>query len=213
MRIYAVADIHGKTDRMAAIFSVVDEYRPDLLIAAGDLTHFFNWRTCLSQLDSLRVPVFAIRGNTDFKRILPYIQKARNITRLSPTPIEIQGFSLLGLCGTLVLPFASKLGLREEDRLSAFPPMGPDSVMVVHPPPRGIQDRVGGKFNAGSRGLSRFIPHAGPGLVLCGHIHEDPGVAQLGASVVINCSMGKKSLGAVIDMEKGSAPQVNLLQP
>lgn len=212
MRIYAVADIHSKPHHIAAIFSIVDEYRPDLVVAAGDLTHFFNWKTCLSQLDSLNVPVFAIRGNTDMKWTVPRLNQARNITCLTSTPIDQQGISFLGTDGTLVLPFASRICFREEDRLAAFPPMGPDTVMVVHPPPRGVLDRVAGKFSAGSRPLARFIKKAGPGLVLCGHIHEQPGIATLGKSLVINCSMGKKSLGAVIDMEKGQPPRANLLQ-
>jgi len=29
----------------------LDKYKPDLLVAAGDLTHFLNWRTCLSMID------------------------------------------------------------------------------------------------------------------------------------------------------------------
>jgi len=213
MRIYAVADIHSKTDHMDAIFSMVDAHRPDLLVVAGDLTHFFNWRTCLSQLDSLTVPVFAIRGNTDLKRICAPMQQAANLTELNASPTQIQDFSFVGAGGTMILPFASKICFKEEARLAQLPPMDPETVMVVHPPPRGILDRVGGKFSSGSRALARFIKTAEPGLVLCGHIHEQPGIAQLGKSVVVNCSMGKTSLGAVIDLEKGKPPRANLLHP
>ena len=213
MRIYAVADIHSKPEHMDTIFSAVDKHRPDLVVAAGDLTHFFNWRTCLSQLDSLSVPVLAIRGNTDLKRINAPMKQAANLTDLNAGPVQIRDFSFVGAEGALLLPFASKICLKEEARLEKLPAMGPETVMVVHPPPRGILDKVGGRFSAGSRGLTRFIKAAGPGLVLCGHIHDHPGIARLGKSVVVNCSLGKSSQGAVIDIEKGTPPRAIVLHP
>ena len=71
MRIYAVADIHGKPEHMESIYGILDQYQPELIVIPGDMTHFFNWSTVLSQLDSLPVPVLAVRGNTDLKRIEP----------------------------------------------------------------------------------------------------------------------------------------------
>jgi len=35
---------------------------------------------------------------------------------------------------------------------------------------------------------------------LCGHIHEDPGVMMLGRTTVVNCSLGRRGEGAVIDL-------------
>ena len=96
--------------------------------------------------------------------------------------------------------------------LSALPcPMDQDGVLVVHPPPKGICDKVAKKFSAGSKNLAGFIKKASPGLVLCGHIHEQPGKAVLGSSTVVNCAMSKTNAGAVIDMEKGKKPDVTLL--
>ena len=213
MRIYAVADIHGKPRHIETLFSVIDQYRPDIMVAAGDLTGLFNWHTCLNQLDSLSVPVLAIRGNSDLRRVSRKIDQALNITGLTQKPYRVQDFDFMGTDGTLVLPFASKICLGETARLALFPPMGPESVLVVHPPPKGTLDRVAGRFNAGSRALDRFIRAAAPGLVLCGHIHEQPGQAMLGSSMVVNCSMGKKSCGVIIDLQKGQLPGVNLLQP
>ncbi|MGD9824481.1 metallophosphoesterase family protein, partial [Desulfobacter sp.] len=89
MRIYAVADIHGKPEHMESIYRILDQYHPELIVIPGDMTHFFNWSTVLSQLDSLPVPVLVVRGNTDFKRIEPRIQKAANIKLLTETPLQI----------------------------------------------------------------------------------------------------------------------------
>lgn len=213
MRIYAVADIHAKPDHMSAIFSTVDQYRPDLLIAAGDLTHFFRWSTCLAQLDSLPVPVMAIRGNTDFKRTLPQMERAANITVLTRRPVEQDGIRILGLSGALLLPFASRISWQETQALATLPAMDANTILVVHPPPKGTLDRVAGKIPCGSAGLRDCIKTQGPGLVLCGHIHEAHGSAMLGRTTVVNCAMGKKSHGAIIDMEKDSPPKVTVLHP
>ncbi|MCG8686049.1 MAG: metallophosphoesterase [Desulfobacterales bacterium] len=214
MRIYAVADIHGKKHHMAAIYGVLDKYQPDMMVVAGDLSNYFNWKTCLAQLDSLPVPIFAVRGNTDFKRIEPGIEKAGNIDLLTSIPKEIEGFSFVGASGTMILPFASRISLNENQALSALPcPMDKEFVLVVHPPPKGVCDRVAGKISAGSKNLARFIKKARPGLVLCGHIHEQAGKDLLGESIVVNCAMSKSSLGAVIDLRKGDDARVNLLRP
>ncbi len=214
MRIYAIADIHGKKNHMAAIYSVLDSFSPELVVVAGDLTHFLNYRTCLAQLDSLPVPVLAVRGNTDLRRTEAHIARANNLKLLTHKPSQIRDFSFVGSGGTFLLPFASRICLNEKKRLSTLPsPMDMDTVLVVHPPPKGICDKVGGKICVGSNNLARFIEQASPGLVLCGHVHEQPGKAMLGKSLVVNCSMSKTSAGAIIDLEKGTPPRVNLLHP
>lgn len=214
MRIYAVADIHGKPEHMESIYRILDQYHPELIVIPGDMTHFFNWSTVLSQLDSLPVPVLVVRGNTDFKRIEPRIQKAANIKLLTETPLQIRGFSFVGVSGTLPLPFANRICLNEKKRIAALPcPMAPDTVLVVHTPPKGACDLVVKKIHTGSLNLARFIKAAAPSLVLCGHIHEDFGLKTLHQSTVVNCAIEGPGSGAVIDLEKNECPRVNLLQP
>ncbi|WP_020590058.1 metallophosphoesterase family protein [Desulfobacter curvatus] len=213
MRIYAVADIHGKPGHMETIYKVLDQYQPELMVVPGDMTHFLNWSTVLSQLDSLPVPVLVIRGNTDLKRIEPRIKKAANITLLTQTPLQIKDFSFVGMSGTLPLPFVNRVGLNEKKKLADLPcPMAPDTVLVVHTPPKGACDRVGKKIHAGSRNLAGFIEAAAPSLVLCGHIHEDAGMETLHESTVVNCAIAGPGSGAIIDLEKNEPPKVNLLQ-
>ena len=212
MRIYAVADIHGKSEHMETVYRILDHYQPELMVVPGDMTYFFNWSTVLSQLDSLPVPVLVVRGNTDLKRIEPRIKKAVNITLLTQTPLQIKGFSFVGTSGTLPLPFANKIGLNEKKQLAALPcPMEPDTVLVVHTPPKGACDRMGKKIHTGSRNLARFIKAASPSLVLCGHIHEDFGLETLYQSTVVNCTIAGPGSGAIIDLEKNEGPGVTLL--
>ena len=42
MRIYAVADIHGKPAKIAGILQAILELKPDALVVAGDITNYFN---------------------------------------------------------------------------------------------------------------------------------------------------------------------------
>ena len=214
MRIYAVADIHGKPEHMESIYGILDQYKPELMVIPGDMTHFFNWSTVLSQLDSLPVPVLAVRGNTDLKRIEPRIKKAANIKLLTSTPLQVKGFSFVGTSGTLPLPLANRICLNEKNRLATLPnPMEPDTILVVHVPPKGVCDRMGKKIHAGSRHLAQFIKVASPSLVLCGHIHEDFGVKTLHQSTVVNCTIAGSGSGAIIDLEKNEPPNITLLQP
>ncbi len=120
----------------------------------------------------------------------------------------------MGTSGALPLPFANKICLNEKSRLATLPnPMEPDTVLVVHVPPKGACDRVGKKIHAGSRHLARFIKSASPSLVLCGHIHEDSGAQTLHQSTVVNCAISGPGSGAIIDLKKNETPDINLLQP
>jgi Icc-related predicted phosphoesterase len=86
-----------------------------------------------------------------------------------------------------------------------------DTVVVVHTPPWGCRDEVMGKFSAGSKGLRRFILKQQPVLLICGHIHERPGLAHIGRTTVVNCAVGHRSRGAMIEYRPGQTPRVEML--
>jgi len=37
---------------------------------------------------------------------------------------------------------------------------------------------------------------------MCGHIHEDPGITRTDKPIVVNCSMGKRGEGALVEIDK-----------
>ncbi len=37
-----------------------------------------------------------------------------------------------------------------------------------------------------------------PRVLLCGHVHESPGVERVGAPAVINCTMGDGKIGGAL---------------
>ena len=78
--------------------------------------------------------------------------------------------------------------------------MPPRTILVVHPPPRGVLDAVLGRFHVGSINLRHFIESVQPRLVICGHIHECAGIGAIGKTRVVNCSMSRNHNGALIDI-------------
>jgi Icc-related predicted phosphoesterase len=90
--------------------------------------------------------------------------------------------------------------------------MRPETILVSHPPPRGVVDTVLGKWHAGCGSLAEVVRAASPALVLCGHIHESAGSATIGTTVVVNCTMGSGGAGALMNFEKGRVLSVELLE-
>jgi Icc-related predicted phosphoesterase len=204
MRLYAVADIHGRTDHMAAIKKNLKTHCPDVLITAGDITNYFRVSAVVSELADLGLPVLAVRGNTDFKRVACLLARKPDMFFLGNRDMMLQGIHFAGVSGTLPVPFRTRIAFRETDIWHELVPViTPETVLVAHPPPFGYQDRVGGKFHAGCRSLEKVVRDRQPALVICGHIHEDAGISRLGNTLVVNCAMGSAGQGAVIDIENG----------
>ena len=203
MRIYAVADIHGKIDNIERIKAVIQKESPDLMILAGDITQYSSPLKTLNQFNNIEIPVFAVRGNSDFKCVETLIKDHRKIILLNQSPLEYQGNRFLGLNGTLPLPFVSKVCLNEAKRFREIENLiTPGTILVVHPPPRGICDKVGNRFRAGSFCLRRFIENHPPLMVVCGHIHEQAGYRYLKNTLIVNCAVNKTSAGEIIDCDK-----------
>lgn len=212
MRIYAVADIHGRSARIRRVRANILRYKPDAVVLAGDVTSFFHPARILEQIHKLSAPALLIRGNTDLARVERLAGFYSNIYSLHLQRIEIAGVRFAGISGTIPVPFRSRICWRQELVLQkAMAMIDEMSVLVVHPPPYGVLDAVMGKCHAGSRAVARLVRQKNPRLVLCGHIHEASGVAAMGGSWIVNCNMAGGRQGAVVDMEAGKAPAVRML--
>ena len=199
MKIYAVADIHARQQRLECITATVNRLSPDLVVVAGDLTNYKASPFVVQCLADLPVPVFAVRGNTDRKLVDQQISRRAGITSDYLPHAHNRPFALVGLNGTVPIPFRSRIALKENKRLKEIEPLvNKNTILVVHTPPWGILDEVMGIFHAGSKNLLDFIRRKEPLMLLCGHIHERPGVKQVKNTCIINCTMGHGSQGALI---------------
>ena len=213
MRIYAVADIHAKKHRLKLIRENVQQYSPDVLIAAGDIANYFNPLPVFQELDSLPVPVLAIRGNTDPRSANRILKDRSNLYNLHLNPMTVNNIRFVGIGGTIPVPFKSRLCLLEARVVKKLKEccLTPETVLVAHPPPYGILDMVLGRFSAGSNAVFSILQDQPPKLFICGHIHEAPGVVSYNGTAVVNCTMGKKSAGALIEYDGQNTPRVEML--
>ena len=212
MRIYAVADIHGKLSRLGRIQKNIGQHRPDVLVVAGDITNFRRASTVIKQLNKLSVPVLAIRGNTDLPRVDGLLDNFSNTVGLHLKKHAIEGIQFAGIGGTIPLPFRSQVGFYEDRVLKKLSRLvNQSSIVVAHPPPWGVLDKAFNRFHAGSKGLYRLIRKYQPRLLICGHIHESAGTATIGNCVVVNCNMSHKKAGAIVEMSDNYRPVVRML--
>jgi len=79
MLIYAVADIHGKSDRFAIIRKQAEKHRPDVIVVAGDITNFSAPGRAIALLNGMPAPALAIRGNTDLVRVEYLLKRCANV--------------------------------------------------------------------------------------------------------------------------------------
>ena len=97
MRIYAVADIHGKSEKILKIKNIISIKKPDILVVAGDITNYISPEKVFVQLKDISIPIFCVRGNSDFKCIGKLLQDQNNTTLLSHIPVIYQNTQFVGL--------------------------------------------------------------------------------------------------------------------
>ncbi len=210
--VYAAADLHGR--RASFEFVVRQSERPEvqMLILAGDLVNYRWGHANLNLLSAVSKPVLAVRGNTDTRRMEASLNAARHLHLLDLQSHALNGFRIVGVSGTLPVPFRSRVGWFEHRRLEHLAPLiDSRTILVAHPPPWGVRDRVAGRWHAGSAGLRRLIEKTTPAVLICGHIHEAAGIEAIGPTLVVNCALGKRGRGAIITYEGGGVPSARML--
>src|SRR5579884_3396418 len=74
-------------------------------------------------------------------------------------------------------------------------------VLVTHEPPAGTLDRAWSGQHIGARRVRDLVARLRPRVLTCGHVHESPGIARVGETLVINCTMGDgRTHGALIEL-------------
>ena len=199
MRILAVADLHGFQHRVNLVLGQVASLKPDLVVVCGDITQFGPPETATHMLDQIPVRTVAVPGNIDSPDVGEGIEasKAENIDRRC---VRIDGVPFVGLGDMLPSSLVSIFIQDGAVLRSVEDCVDASTVLVTHVPPHKTRDKMSLGPRGGSKSLRRLIEEREPRLVLCGHIHEDPGVIMLGRTTVVNCSLGRRGEGAVIDL-------------
>ena len=213
MRIYAVADVHSQQEKFEIIKSNINNLKPDVLVIAGDITNYFSPDIFIKQLNELEIPVLAVRGNADLKKVDNLLFSYPNTIALGLIKsVSINNITFIGLSGAIPFPFYSIICLKEKKAFKKIEKItNLNSILVVHPPPRGTLDNIGKRFYSGSIQLRNFIRKYQPGLVICGHIHENAGFEYINKTLVINCAMNKYYNGAIIEFKNKTKPIVKMV--
>jgi len=190
MKILATADIHGAQYRLNLVLKNIEIYSPDLVVICGDVTQFGPGELAKNLLNQIQVETLAITGNIDTPDVSKGINESK-ATKIETKRVVKKGISFVGTNGM----DENQFKIIEEKKL-----LEKTSVLVSHVPPYGAQDKIFLGMHGGNKELRELVDKYKPRLVLCGHIHEDPGITKIGVTTVVNCSMGKRGEGSLIEI-------------
>lgn len=179
IRLLAVADIHSRSAALRAIREETTRHAPEAVIVAGDLTNYGDAAEIQRVLGDIPGRVLAIPGNLDIWQAFDAGIAQSRAESLVGKEIEIEAVIIAGLSA----------GIPACD------------VLVVHEPPQGILDDVGGGRHIGLPTHLEALRRLQPKVLLCGHCHESPGVMVHGTTTVVNCTLGRGGHGALVEMD------------
>jgi uncharacterized protein len=216
MKILVLTDLHGDYEKIEAIGKTIEE--SDLLILAGDITHFGQekeLKEVLSQLRSYNTNLLAVSGNCDYPEVEAALQSAT--ISLHARCTEVSGYAFIGLSGSLPCPGSTPFEFQDQQfevllqHANSMRDVTLPLILVCHQPPYGTKnDRVILGLHAGSRAIRSFIEETQPLLCLCGHIHEGRGIDHIGSTAIINPGPWKNGHYAEVELE-GTSVTINLL--
>jgi uncharacterized protein len=215
VRLLGITDLHDQRTALARILS--DAGPADVILLGGDLTNFgrpSDAERLVHAVQSGGAAVLAVAGNCDSAEI------DRRLVELGVS-LHARGviYGAVGFHGLSGMP-PWRTGMYQftEEELAASLQAGyaqiagaPVHVVLAHPPPR--NDSIDCTYrgqHVGSTALRTFIDQHQPDLVVCGHIHEGRGIAELGRTIVVNC--GAAASGSYALVELGPPVRVELRQ-
>jgi Icc-related predicted phosphoesterase len=197
MQILAVADIHGSQYRLNSVLDNISQYSPDIVVICGDITQFGPGEVAINFLNQIPIETLAIPGNIDTSEVGPAIDKSK-AENIHLKKVVKNGFSFVGIGGESI-PSNCMITDEDEEKI-VHEIINKKTILVTHVPPYKLQDKVYIGYHIGSKELKDIVEKNKPRLVLCGHVHEDPGMTTFEDSIIVNCSMGKRTQGTLIDI-------------
>ncbi len=199
MKLLATADIHGSQYRLNIILKNIEKYSPDLVVICGDITQFGPGEVAKNFLNQIPVDTLAIPGNIDSSDVDKAINesKAENINLKK---VEKNNISFVGIGDNIPSPLSKIIIFDQTTEKPLEESINKKTIIISHEPPYKTQDKVFFGHHSGNKELRNLIEKYKPRLVLCAHIHEDPGITKVNDSIIVNCSMGKRTEGALIEI-------------
>ncbi len=197
LRILVVADVHGSEKAVYLIREIHSRYSPDLTLVAGDITNFGPASFAEKFLNLLPGEVMAIPGNCDPIEVMDAIERSK-ATNLHKRIIEFHGYKFIGLGG---VNGGFNLGITFDDNFAErFLGECKGCIFLLHQPPYGILDDVGGGKHIGSMGIRKAVEKAKPLVVISGHVHEARGYIMVEKTIFVNPGPAKNNYVSIIDL-------------
>ena len=188
-RYLVIGDIHGATDRLAAIVEQEAGGVVSGVFLVGDFAPFDGRRyydrleivqaelaRCLEILAPLQAECLWVPGNHDPRELVGEGNCDRRSARLGD-------LSVYGIGGSGPDVFGFPYEWSDEDVDSLI--IEKVDVLLSHTPPLRTLDRTRYGHHVGSAGVRRQALGSAR-VLLCGHIHESPGVADMDGVLVLN---------------------------
>lgn len=214
MRILALSDLHSCYH---TIFRTISRHQPlDLILLAGDLTHFGppeKLHDLVGELELIKpgIKTRLVWGNCDpvseFANLSPWYTENYIGDRVS----EEIDYVIAGVDGGLTSFFHTPNEFTEEDyllrcsQILTHPAWQPNRIRIVlsHFPPYGFLDTVRKNHHVGSRSIMQLLEHTD--LFICGHIHEQKGENRHGSCKILNPGPFKDGSYAVLELSENRA--------
>ncbi len=215
MRIIAITDIHGRSEKAEKLAKALRRMEFDLILIAGDLTNFQGREKAeavLGPILSLQRPIFSVFGNCDGRDVPEFLMEKGVLVH--GRRVEFNGVGIIGLGGSNRTPFGTIWEFEEEEirRVLERNYRDGDIILSHAPPYKTKADRVHFGMHVGSRALRAFIEEKQPPLVITGHIHEGRSVDNIGKTVIVNPGPLFRGYYAVVEIgERISAKLDRLL--
>lgn len=197
IQLLLITDIHGRTEHLGEILS----HRHDLVIVAGDFTHFGGvpeMEEILKFFDPEKT--LAIPGNCDTPQALAALERFG--ISIHGKNREFGGFNFFGIGGSIKTPWGTPFELPEERIEQMLKEAKTENlILVTHSPPYNTKvDDIGGGKHIGSLAIRAFIDKNQPILCVCGHAHEGKGRDTIGKTTVINPGPAKNGFFDVFEI-------------
>jgi hypothetical protein len=192
MIVINIADIHGNAKPIPEIGEILSS--ADLILLSGDITHFGGEKEASQIIDLIRTynsNILAVTGNCDKKEVDSYLER-ENI-QIHGRHYEIDGISVLGAGGSLPCPSPTPNIYTENEYVEIFDSSTQNldnsrtKILVSHQPPiNTLNDTISTGAHVGSVTVREFIEKVEPLVCFTGHIHEAPGIDEIGITKIVN---------------------------
>jgi Icc-related predicted phosphoesterase len=213
-----LTDIHGSSGFIDKIGHEISD--ADLIILAGDITHFGKGNEAGNILELIRnynKNILAVPGNCDYPEVEEYLSGI-NIS-VHRKIIRYNNILMAGLGGSLPCPGKTPFEYTEADAQEWLKDIGASVdadipfVLISHQPPHGtVNDKLENGKHVGSYAVRDFIRSYHPLLCITGHVHEGICIDSLAGCKIVNPGPFREGRYAMINITGTQITEIKLKQ-